>query len=70
MKKKVASFKTIIFEIQVQDRRVPIKRIGKKEAIETARRTAKKHPDKAIRIIQIIKEYSEIDLSIWKAEIK
>lgn len=50
----------IVFEIQVADRR-PIKRIDKKEAIETARRTAKKYPNKAVRIVQIIKHYSEID---------
>lgn len=60
MKKKPVSFKMVVFEIQVQDRRTPIKRIGKKEAIETAQRTTKKYPDKAVRIIQIIKEYSEI----------
>lgn len=63
MKKKPMSFKTIVFEIQVQDRRTPIKRIGKKEAIETAQRTAKKYPDKAVRIVQIIKEYSEVDFT-------
>lgn len=57
------SFKTIVFEIQVKGRRAPIKRIGKKEAIETARRTAKKYPDRNVRIVQIIKEYSEIDFA-------
>ena len=60
MKKKSMSFKTIVFEIQVQDRRAPIKRIDKKSAIDTAQRTAKKYPDKAVRIVKIIKEYSEI----------
>lgn len=62
------SFKTIVFEIQVQDRRTRIiRRIDKKDAIETARRTAKKYPDKAIRIVQIIKEYSEVDFSETKS---
>lgn len=60
MRVKPTKFKTIVFEIQVQDRRTPIMRIGKKEAIDTARRTAKKYPDKRVRIVQIIKEYSEI----------
>ena len=54
------AFKTIVFEIQVENRRVPIKRIDKKSAIETAKRTAKKYPEKKVRIIQIIKEYSEV----------
>jgi len=60
MKKKSMSFKTIIFEIRVENRRPPIKRINKKDAIETAQRTVKKYPDKAVRIVQITKEYSEI----------
>lgn len=60
MKKKPVSFRTIVFEIQVEGRRTPIKRISKKDAIATAQLTAKKYPDKAVRIIQIIKEYSEI----------
>lgn len=61
MKNKPVSFKTIVFEIHVEDRRTPIKRIGKKEAIETARRTVKKYPHKNVIIVQIIKHYSEIE---------
>lgn len=62
-KKKPVSFKTIQFEIQVEGRRAPIKRIDKKDAIATAQRTVKKYPNKVVRIIQIIKEYSEIKFS-------
>lgn len=53
-------FKTIQFEIQLEGRNAPQKRVDKKDAIELARRTVKKYPGKAVRIIQIIKEYTEI----------
>lgn len=54
-------FKTIHFEIQLQGRIAPQKRVIKKDAIDLARRTVKKYPGKAVRLVQIIKDYSEID---------
>jgi hypothetical protein len=54
-------FKTIKFEIQLEGRTAHERRFDKKDAIELARRTAKKYPDRAVRIVKIIAEYSEID---------
>jgi hypothetical protein len=57
------SFKTIQFEIQLEGRKSHQKRGDKKDAIELAQRTVKKYPGKAVRIVRIISEYSEINFS-------
>jgi hypothetical protein len=61
--KKEKGFKTISFEIQLESRKAPQKRVDKKDAIDLARRTVKKYPGKAVRLVQIIKEYSIIDFT-------
>ena len=60
MKKKPMSFKSIQFEVQLEGRRAHQKRVDKKSAVELATRTVKKYPGRIVRIIQIIKEYSEV----------
>ena len=56
----MSMFKTIQFEIQLEGRTAHQKRDNKKDAIELAKRTVKKYPGKAVRIIQIIRQYSEV----------